>query len=76
MGARSFIVLYVEDILLVENENPDMQNIGELFCDWNLGIVAYVLNAKIYTDRSRSLIAIILSTYIDKVLIWFSMKRL
>ena len=36
---------------------------------------AYILNIKIYRDRSRSLLGLSQSTYRNKVLKWFSMKE-
>ena len=39
----------------------------------DLGEAAYILGIKIYRDRSRRLIGLIHSTYIDKVLMRFNM---
>src|SRR6266508_6000454 len=41
----------------------------------DLGEVAYILGIKIYRDRSRVLIGLSQSTYIDKVLKRFSMQN-
>ena len=40
----------------------------------DLGETAYILGIKIYGDRSRKLIGLSQSTYIDKVLQRFSMQ--
>ena len=41
----------------------------------NLGEAAYILSIKIYRDRSRHLIGISQSTYLDKVLKKFKMDQ-
>ena len=41
----------------------------------DLGEVAYILGIKIYRDRSRHLIGILQSTYLDKVLKKFKMDQ-
>ena len=41
----------------------------------DLGEAAYILGIKIYRDRSRRLIALSQSTYLDKVLKKFRMKE-
>ena len=72
-----FLVLYVDDILLIGNDIPTLQNVkswlGNCFSMKNLGEAAYILGIKIYRDRSRKLIGLSQRTYIDKVLNRFSM---
>ena len=74
-----FLVLYVDDILLIGNDIPTLQNVKSWL--WNcfsmkdLGKAAYILGIKIYRDRSRKLIGLSQSTYIDKVLNRFSMQH-
>ena len=41
----------------------------------DLGEASYVLGIKIYRDRSRKLLGLSQSTYIDKVLKWFNMQE-
>ena len=73
-----FLVLYVDDILLIGNDIPTLQNVKSwlenFFSMKDLGEAAYILGIKIYRDRSRKLIGLSQSTYIDKVLDRFSMQ--
>ena len=73
-----FLVLYVDDILLIGNDIPILQNVkswlGNYFSIKDLGEAAYILGIKIYRDRSRKLIGLSKSTYIDKVLNRFSIQ--
>ena len=75
-----FIVLYVDDILLIGNDIPALQNVkywlGSCFSMKDLGEAAYILGIKIYRDKSKRMIGLSQSTYIDKVLNRFSMKKL
>ena len=72
------MVLYVDDILLIENDIPTLQNVkswlGKCFSMKDLGEAAYILGIKIYRDRSKRLIGLSQSAYIDKVLKRFSMQ--
>ncbi|GJS06526.1 putative RNA-directed DNA polymerase [Tanacetum coccineum] len=74
-ASRSIIVflsLYVNDILLMGNNIPMLQDVkswlGKCFAMKDLGEVAYILGIKIYRDRLRRLIALNQSAYIDKTL--------
>ena len=73
-----FLVLYVDDILLIGNDIPTLQNVkswlGKCFSMKDLGKAAYILGIKIYRDRSKRLIGLSQNTYIDKVLKRFSMQ--
>jgi hypothetical protein len=77
-SAIVFLVLYVDDILLIGNDIPILQNVkawlGKCFSMKDLGEAAYILGIKIYRDRSRKLLGLSQSTYIDKVLKRFSMQ--
>ena len=77
-SATVFLVLYVDDILLIGNDIPTLQNVkswlGKCFSMKDLGEAAYILGIKIYRDRSKRLIGLSQSTYIDKVLKRFSMQ--
>ena len=77
-SAVVFLVLYVDDILLTWNDIPTLQNVkswlGKCFSMKDLGEAAYILGIKIYRDRSKRLIGLSQSAYIDKVLKRFSMQ--
>ena len=74
----SFLVLYVDDILLVGNDIPTLQDVkswlGKCFAMKDLGEAAYILGIRILRDRSKRLIGLSQSTYLDKVLKRFSMQ--
>nr|GEV97880.1 RNA-directed DNA polymerase, eukaryota [Tanacetum cinerariifolium] len=54
-----FLVLYVDDILLIGNDNPMLQSVkdwlGKCFAMKDLEDAAYILGIKIYTDRNLPL---------------------
>ncbi|KAK8597134.1 hypothetical protein V6N12_065610 [Hibiscus sabdariffa] len=74
----SFLILYVDDILIIGNDIPTLQSVkawlSSCFSMKDLGEAAYILGVKIYRDRSRRLLGLSQSTYIDKVLKRFSME--
>ena len=74
-----FFVLYVDDILLIENDIPILQEIkvwlSSQFSMKDLGEVSYILGMKIYSDRSKKMLGLSQSTYIDTVLKRFSMEN-
>ena len=67
----TFLILYVDDILLIENDIEFLNSIkgylNKNFSMKDLGEAAYILGIKIYRDRSRLLIGLSQSTYLDKV---------
>ena len=73
----TFLVLYVDDILLIGNDIPTLKDVkawlGKCFSMKDMGDAAYILGIKIYRDRSKRLIGLSQSTYIDKILKKFSM---
>ncbi|KAK8694636.1 hypothetical protein V6N13_072183 [Hibiscus sabdariffa] len=75
----SFLILYVDDILIIGNDVPTLQSIktwlSSCFSMKDLREAAYMLGVKIYRDRSRRLLGLSQSTYIDKVLKRFSMEE-
>ncbi|KAK8535514.1 hypothetical protein V6N12_057030 [Hibiscus sabdariffa] len=75
----SFLILYVDDILIIGNDIPTLQSIktwlSSCFSMKDLGEAAYILGVKIYRDRSRRLLGLSQSTYIDKVPKRFSMEK-
>jgi hypothetical protein len=72
-----FLVLYVDDILLIGNDIPMMEavksSLRKCFSMKDLGEVAYILGIKIYKDRSKRLFGLSQDAYIDKILNWFNM---
>ncbi|KAJ9543443.1 hypothetical protein OSB04_023150 [Centaurea solstitialis] len=75
----TFLVLYVDDILLIGNNVPTLQSVktwlNKCFQMKDLGEAAYILGIKIYRNRSRRLIGLSQSTYIDKILKRFRMDE-
>jgi hypothetical protein len=74
----SFLVLYVDDILLIGNDVQMLNNVKEYlnnnFSMKDMGETPYVLGIKIYRDRSRLLLALSQSTYLDKIMKRFRME--
>ncbi|GJT01454.1 retrotransposon protein, putative, ty1-copia subclass [Tanacetum coccineum] len=68
----TFLILYVDDILIMGNSIPMLQDVksylGKCFAMKDLGEAAYILGIKIYRDRSRRLIGLCQSAYIEKIL--------
>ena len=77
-SAIVFLILYVDDILLIGNDvtflNEVKESLKKSFSIKDLGEAAYILGIKIYRDRSRRLIGLSQSTYLDKVLKQFNME--
>jgi hypothetical protein len=74
----AFLILYVDDILLIGNDTIFLSikdYLKSVFSMKDLGEAAYILGIKIYRDRSRRLIALSQSTYIDKILKRFKMEN-
>ncbi|KAJ9567534.1 hypothetical protein OSB04_003500, partial [Centaurea solstitialis] len=75
----TFLVLYVDDILLIGNDVPTLQSVkswlSKCFQMKDLGEAAYILGIKIYRNRSKRLIGLSQSTYIDKILKKFGMDE-
>ena len=74
-----FLILYVDDILLIGNDIPMLESVKtslkNSFSMKDLGEAAYILGIKIYRDRSKRLIGLSQSTYLDKVLERFGMEE-
>ena len=75
----AFLILYVDDILLIGNDIEFLDSkkgyLNKSFSMKDLGEAAYILGIKIYRDRSRRLIGLSQSTYLDKVLKKFKMDQ-
>lgn len=73
-----FLILYVDDILLVENDilmlESGKTSLRNSFSMKDLGDTAYILGIRIYRDRSKRLIGLSQDVYIDKVLKWFNIQ--
>nr|GFA76457.1 putative RNA-directed DNA polymerase [Tanacetum cinerariifolium] len=74
-----FLILYVDDILIMGNKIPRLKEVkdylGKCFSMKDLGEAAYILGIKIYRDRSRRLIKLSQSAYIDKILKKYDMHN-
>ena len=74
-----FLVLYVDDILLIGNDVETLSNVKKWLADKfqmkDLGEASYVLGIKILRDRKNKLLALSQANYIDKVLERFSMEN-
>ena len=75
----AFPILYVDDILLIGNDIEFLYSIkgylNKSFSMKDLGEATYILGIKIYRDRSRRLIRLPQSTYLDKILKKFKMDQ-
>ncbi|GKE09869.1 retrotransposon protein, putative, ty1-copia subclass [Tanacetum coccineum] len=75
----AFLVLYVDDILLMGNSVTMLKEVKSWLCKCffmkDLGEAAYILGIKIIRDRSKRLIALSQSAYLKKILKKFRMKN-
>ena len=75
----AFLILYVDDILLIGNDTEFLNSIkgylNKNSSKKDLDEVAYILGIKIFRDRSRHLIGLSRSTYLDKVLKKFKVDQ-
>ena len=78
-NAVVFLVLYVDDILLIGNDVSILQSVkiwlSKNFSMKDLEEATYILGIKIYRDRSNRFLSLSQSTYIDKMLKRFSMEQ-
>ena len=74
-----FLVLYVDDILLIGNDVPTLQSVidwlGKCFAMKDLGDASYIIGIRIYRDRSKRLLGLSQDTYLDKTLKRFKMEN-
>ena len=72
-----FLVLYVDDILIIRNDIPMLQSVktwlSSKFSMKDLGEASYILGIRIYRDRSKRMLGLSQSRYIDLVLKRFNM---
>nr|GEX91477.1 retrotransposon protein, putative, Ty1-copia subclass [Tanacetum cinerariifolium] len=75
----TFLILYVDDILIIGNSIPMPQSVktylGKCFAMKDLGEAAYIFRIKIYRDRSKRLIGLCQSAYIEKILKRYCMEN-
>nr|GEZ17108.1 putative retrotransposon protein [Tanacetum cinerariifolium] len=75
----TFLILYVDDILIMENNIPMLQGVksylGRCFAMKDFGKAEYILGIKIYGDRSWRLIGLCQSAYIEKILKRYCMEN-
>src|SRR3954471_10308062 len=75
----AFLVLYVDDILLIGNDTKFLGEVKEYlngnFSMKDLGEAAYILGIKNYRDRPKRLLALSQRTYIEKIQKRFSMDN-
>ena len=74
-----FLVMYIDDILLVENDIPALKSVklwlSSQFSMKDLREASDILGIKIYRDRSRRLLGLSQSTYIDIMMKWINMEN-
>ena len=74
-----FLVLYVDDILLIENDVGVMSSIkvwlSSQFDMKDLGEVNFILGIKLCQDRKNKMLGLSQTGYIDRVLERFSMQN-
>ncbi|KAL0420476.1 UNVERIFIED_CONTAM: hypothetical protein Slati_3070500 [Sesamum latifolium] len=75
----AYLVLYVDDILLIENDVKMLGDIKVWLCTQffikDMGEASYILGIKIYRDRSKRMLGLTQSLYIKKVLKRFKMEN-
>nr|GEZ30819.1 hypothetical protein [Tanacetum cinerariifolium] len=75
----TFLILYADDIIIMRNHIPSLQSVkeylGKCFAMKDLGKAAFILGIKIYRDRSRRLIGLSQSAYMDKILKRYKMDN-
>ncbi|GJU22486.1 retrotransposon protein, putative, ty1-copia subclass [Tanacetum coccineum] len=75
----AFLVLYVDDILLMRNSIAMLQEVKSWLCKCfsikDLGEAAYILGIKIIRNRPKRLIALSQSAYLEKTLKKFRMEN-
>ncbi|GJY00351.1 retrotransposon protein, putative, ty1-copia subclass [Tanacetum coccineum] len=74
-----FLILHVNDILLLENNVTMLQEVKSWLCKCfsmkDLGEASYIFGIKIIHDRSKRLIALSQSAYLEKILKKFWMEN-
>ncbi|GJU35047.1 retrotransposon protein, putative, ty1-copia subclass [Tanacetum coccineum] len=67
-----FLILYVDDIIIMGNHIPSLQSVkdylGKCFSMKDLGEATFILGIEIYRDRLKRLIGLSQNAYMDKIL--------
>ncbi|GJW53327.1 zinc finger, CCHC-type containing protein [Tanacetum coccineum] len=75
----TFLILYVDDILIMGNHIPMLQGVksylGKCFAMKDLREATYIIGIKIYRDKSRRLISLCQSAYIEKIIKRYHMEN-
>nr|GEZ39259.1 retrotransposon protein, putative, Ty1-copia subclass [Tanacetum cinerariifolium]GEZ39260.1 retrotransposon protein, putative, Ty1-copia subclass [Tanacetum cinerariifolium] len=75
----TFLILYLDDIIIMRNHILSLQSVkdylAKCFAMKDLGEAAFILGIKIYRDRSKRLIGLSQSAYIDKILKGYKMDN-
>nr|GEV83333.1 retrotransposon protein, putative, Ty1-copia subclass [Tanacetum cinerariifolium] len=75
----TLLILYVDDLIIMGNHIPSLQSVknylGKCFAMKDLGEVAFILEIKIYRDRSKRLIRLGQNAYMDKILRRYKMDN-
>ena len=78
-SAIIFLILYVDDILLIGNDISMLQSVktwlSQKFFMKDLKEASYILGIKIYRDRSKKMLGLFQFRYIDLVLKRFNMEE-
>ena len=78
-GKVVFLVLYVDDILLIGNDVERLTEVkiqlAKQFDMKDLGEAAYVLGIQIFRDRNNRKLVLSQASYIDKILVRFGMQN-
>ena len=78
-SAITFVVLYVDDILIIENDIGTMTIVktwlSKNFCMKDLGEASYILGIRIYRDRSKRMLGLSQSMCIEQIVKRFGMKN-
>ena len=77
-GKVVFLVLYVDDILLIGNDVGKLSEVkiwlAKQFDMKDLGEAAYILGIQIFRDRKNRMLALSQASYVDKMMDRFAMK--
>ena len=68
----TFLVLYMDDILLIENNIPILTSVklrlSKKFFMKDLGEASFILEIKVYKNRSKKMLGLSQNMYIEEVL--------
>ena len=77
--AVQFIIVYVDDILLIGNNKEEMTSskewLSSQFSMKDLGEANFVLGIKIFRDRTKRLLGLSQAQYIDKIVKRFNLEE-